>query len=172
VDNPARSQPHLAPMKVGYLENPSMVAQTPKVVAPADPVPAPLPEYPVQRTSVKREMATPEQLPLDAFSLSAPIIGMDDDMNKCADELHSMNDYDQITKKVVNAVEMELPESMDVNDIIFELQRQTVQNMMDELVNISDILAASQLDAFSNAEAELPPMDDIDAFQLPIENVM
>ena len=93
-------------------------------------------------------------------------------MNKCADELHSMNDYDQITKKVVNAVEMELPESMDVNDIIFELQRQTVQNMMDELVNISDILAASQLDAFSNAEAELPPMYDIDAFQLPIENVM
>lgn len=172
MDTAAHSQPHLTPMKVGYLENPSTIAQTPKVVAPVDPVPAPLPEYPLQRTSVKREMATPEQLPLDAFSLSAPMMGMDDDMNKCADELHSMSDYDQITKKAVNAVEMELPESMDVNDIIFELQRQTVQNMMDELVNISDILAASQLDAFSSAEAELPPMDDIDAFQLPIESVM
>ena len=159
-------------MKVGYLENPSTVMQTPKAAVPTNPVPTHLPEYPAPRPSVKREVPTPEQLPLDAFSLVDPVIGMDDDMNKCADELHSMNDYDQITKQAMNAVEMELPSSMDVNDIIFELQRQTVQNMMDELVNISDILAAGQLDAFSSTEAELPPMDDIDAFQLPIENVM
>ena len=65
----------------------------------------------------------------------------------------------------------ELPANVDVNDIIFEIQRQTVQNMMDELVNISDILAASQLDVFNN-DAELPPMDDVDGFQLPIKNVL
>ena len=108
---------------------------------------------------------------VDSFALAEPVADMDDDMNKCADELHSMNDYDQITKQTMNSANGELPVDVDVNDIIFEIQRQTVQNMMDELVNISDILAASQLDVFNN-DAELPPMDDVDGFQLPIKSVV
>ena len=58
-----------------------------------------------------------------------------------------------------------LPESYDVDDIILELQRQTVNSMMDELVNISDILAASQLDVYSSNENEVPSIDS-DLFQL------
>ena len=153
-------------MKVGYLEKPAPVPAVPEVKRTAvsfsvDPFP---------KASLKREAPVMDPL-VDSFALAEPVAVMDDDMNKCADELHSMNDYDKITKQTMAGVDGELPANVDVNDIIFEIQRQTVQNMMDELVNISDILAASQLDVFNN-DAELPPMDDVDGFQLPIKNVL
>lgn len=46
-----------------------------------------------------------------------------------------------------------------MDDIILELQRQTVSSMMDELVNISDILAASQLDMYNSTENDLPSLE-------------
>ena len=70
-----------------------------------------------------------------------------------------MLDFDNMTKQTVNTVNDTLPDEMNVNDILFELQRQTVHSMMDELVNISDILAASQLDVYSNNESDLPYVD-------------
>lgn len=153
-------------MKVGYLEKPAPVPAVSEMKS--TPVSFSNDAYP--KTSLKREAPVMDPL-VDSFALAEPVADMDDDMNKCADELHSMNDYDQITKQTMNSANGELPVDVDVNDIIFEIQRQTVQNMMDELVNISDILAASQLDVFNN-DAELPPMDDVDGFQLPIKSVV
>ena len=70
-----------------------------------------------------------------------------------------MHDYEAVTKKTLNAVEDVLPEQYDVDSIILELQRQTVSSMMDELVNISDILAASQLDMYNSNEIEAPNLE-------------
>ena len=153
-------------MKVGYLEKPAPVPTVPEVKS--TPVSFSVDPYP--KTSLKREAPAMDPL-VDSFALAEPVADMDDDMNKCVDELHSMNEYDKITRQTMAGADGELPANMDVNDIIFEIQRQTVQNMMDELVNISDILAASQLDVFNN-DAELPPMDDVDGFQLPIKTVV
>lgn len=84
---------------------------------------------------------------------------IDMEMTAKADELNSMNDYEAVTKKTLNAVEDVLPEQYNVDDIILELQRQTVSSMMDELVNISDILAASQLDMYNSTENDLPSLE-------------
>lgn len=84
---------------------------------------------------------------------------IDVEMTAKADELNSMNDYEAVTKKTLNAVEDVLPEQYNVDDIILELQRQTVSSMMDELVNISDILAASQLDMYNSTENDLPSLE-------------
>lgn len=114
---------------------------------------------PFKRSFLESSLANPEA---DAMDVPTAI---DSEMKVKADELSSMNDYEAVTKKTFNAVEDALPESYDVDDIILELQRQTVNSMMDELVNISDILAASQLDVYSSNENEVPSIDS-DLFQL------
>ena len=71
-------------MKVGYLEKPAPVPAVPEVKSTAvsfsvDPFP---------KASLKREAPVMDPL-VDSFALAEPVAVMDDDMNKCADELHS-----------------------------------------------------------------------------------
>ena len=52
---------------------------------------------------------------VDGFCVTVLFVCDVDDMNKCADELHSMNDYDKITKQTMAGVDGELPANVDVN---------------------------------------------------------
>ena len=92
---------------------------------------------------------------------------LDEDLKLKADEMSSMNDFFLLTKQSVDSMECMLPDSMKVDDLILELQRQTVHSMMDEIGNISDILAASQLDMYKVQEVCYPSMMDDADFGFP-----
>lgn len=99
-------------------------------------------------------------MPPENFSLVQSVIGIDDDLTNQADGLHSMNDYDQITRQSMDMMDA-IPGMVNNEQLIFELQRQTVQHMMEELSNIGDILAATQLDLFTTQESVLSPRDEL-----------
>lgn len=96
---------------------------------------------------------------LDPFLSGGQVSPLDNDLKLKADELNSMNDYYRLTKQSVDSMDNILPESMSMDDIILELQRQTVHSIMDEIGNISDILAASQLDMYNTQDLSLPLED-------------
>ena len=160
------------PMTSGFVEKPTSYNAP---VAPVMPIVLPTvtssatPAYPSPAPAV--DNVKPVEINFNGLNLPSQIPPFKRSFlesslaNPEADELSSMNDYEAVTKKTFNAVEDALPESYDVDDIILELQRQTVNSMMDELVNISDILAASQLDVYSSNENEVPSIDS-DLFQL------
>ena len=128
------------------------------------------------------EVVPPIEVPKRDFSDSSSSLGLDpllsinqlspldEDLKLKADEMNSMNDFFYLTKQSVNSMEDMLPESMKVDDLILELQRQTVHSMMDEIGNISDILVASQLDVYKSQEVCYPSvMDDVDiVFPAPV----
>lgn len=96
---------------------------------------------------------------MDPFLSGGQVSPLDNDLKLKADELNSMNDYYRLTKQSVDSMDNILPESMSMDDIILELQRQTVHSIMDEIGNISDILAASQLDMYNTQDLSLPLED-------------
>ena len=96
---------------------------------------------------------------MDPFLSGGQVSPLDNDLKLKADELNSMNDYYRLTKQSVDSMDNILPESMSMDDIILELPRQTVHSIMDEIGNISDILAASQLDMYNTQDLSLPLED-------------
>ena len=163
-------QSELPPMRPGYIENPDVI-KVPKLdLSSIDSLTKPTSDTPLPSpNSLKRPCATLDSVSEDNFPLVQSVIGVDDDLTKQADEFHSMNDYDQITQQSFDMLQT-FPGDVNQEQFILELQRQTVQSMMDELVNISDILAVSQLDIFSNQELLSPP-DDIFAETLQKQEI-
>lgn len=147
-------------MPIGYIEKPANLNHPTSEFEPIQ-VDVPLPAtMPTATSSVKRTSEEVMFSPMDSIlTMHEALTPLDEDLKLKEDELRSMLDFDNMTKQTVNTVNDTLPDEMNVNDILFELQRQTVHSMMDELVNISDILAASQLDVYSNNESDLPYVD-------------
>lgn len=163
--NTTASSEVLTPMTVGYVEKPVTVNQT---TVPFENVKVEVPTtMPAPTTSLKRTADDALFSPLDTMlTMNDALTPLDEDLKLKEDELNSMQDFDMMTKQSFDNVCDTLPDDMDVNDIIFELQRQTVHSMMDELVNISDILAASQLDVYSNNETDLSTLElNLDDYQ-------
>ena len=154
-------------MPIGYIEKPANLNHPTPAFEPIQ-VDVPLPAtMPTATSSVKRTSEEMIFSPMDSIlTMHEALTPLDEDLKLKEDELRSMLDFDNMTKQTVNTVNDTLPDEMNVNDILFELQRQTVHSMMDELVNISDILAASQLDVYSNNESDLPSLDlGLESFQ-------
>lgn len=162
--NTTASSEVLIPMTVGYVEKPVTVNQT---TVPFENVKVEVPTSMPAPTSLKRTADDALFSPLDTMlTMNDALTPLDEDLKLKEDELNSMQDFDMMTKQSFDNVCDTLPDDMDVNDIIFELQRQTVHSMMDELVNISDILAASQLDVYSNNETDLSTLElNLDNYQ-------
>ena len=158
--NTATSADKLTPMPIGYIEKPANLNPPTPAFEPIQ-VDVPLPAtMPTAASSLKRTSEEMMFSPMDSIlTMHEALTPLDEDLKLKEDELRSMLDFDNMTKQTVNTVNDTLPDEMNVNDILFELQRQTVHSMMDELVNISDILAASQLDVYSNNESDLPFLD-------------
>lgn len=151
-------------MTSGFVEKPATYYVPAPVPAPAAVDPKPMGSMyegislPTSGMSTKRSFPDTSLVnPETETTVVLPAIDME--MSAKADEINSMHDYEAVTKKTLNAVEDVLPEQYDVDSIILELQRQTVSSMMDELVNISDILAASQLDMYNSNEIEAPNLE-------------
>lgn len=155
------SHQELLPMKAGYLENPSL-GKPAKVESPIiQPISQSIEDLSLPSpTSLKRPSSSMDPMPPENFSLVQSVIGIDDDLTNQADGLHSMNDYDQITRQSMDMMDA-IPGMVNNEQLIFELQRQTVQHMMEELSNIGDILAATQLDLFTTQESVLSPRDEL-----------
>ena len=150
--NTTSSTDAFTPMTIGYIEKPKQieeqfVAFESKQSEIELPSTLPTPSVSVKRTS--EDTFSPND---SSLTSTAPLTPLEEDFKYREDELNSMQDYDMMTRHTFNTINDTLPDTMNVNDILFELQRQTVHSMMDEIRNISDILAASQLDVYSNID--------------------
>lgn len=154
-------EPHIS--QLSPLPSLSQPAQEP--IQPVQPV-QPVPSF--QSTEAVPSLAVPRRdfcepssaLGIDPILSINQLSPLDEDLKLKADEMSSMNDFFLLTKQSVDSMEYMLPDSMKVDDLILELQRQTVHSMMDEIGNISDILAASQLDMYTSQEVCNPSMMD------------
>lgn len=153
---PSLSQPAQEPIQ------PVQPVQSVQTVQTVQPVPS------FQSTEAVPSLAVPRRdfcepssaLGIDPILSINQLSPLDEDLKLKADEMSSMNDFFLLTKQSVDSMEYMLSDSMKVDDLILELQRQTVHSMMDEIGNISDILAASQLDMYTSQEVCNPSMMD------------
>ena len=160
-------EPHIS--QLSPLPSLSQPAQEPiqsvQPIQPVQPVPSFQSTEAVPSLDVsRRDFCEPSSaLGIDPILSINQLSPLDEDLKLKADEMSSMNDFFLLTKQSVDSMEYMLPDSMKVDDLILELQRQTVHSMMDEIGNISDILAASQLDMYKSQEVCYPSMmDDVD----------
>ena len=163
-------EPHIS--QLSPLSSLSQPAQEPiQPVQPVQPVQKVQPVPSFQSTEAvpsldfkRRDFCEPSSaLGIDPILSINQLSPLDEDLKLKADEMSSMNDFFLLTKQSVDSMEYMLPDSMKVDDLILELQRQTVHSMMDEIGNISDFLAASQLDIYKSQEVCYPSMmDDVD----------
>ena len=161
-------------MTVGYVEKPAI---TNTVILPSEEIATegesvlvwPLPPT----TSNEPES---DLNPDTTCLLNDAYTSVDADLNSKVDEFDSMHDFDLMTRQSLESVSNTLPENMDVDDIVAELQRQTICCMMDELSNISDFLIANHIDFYQNntlnTNNEMSSEVNADLSNLPSPNIL